>query len=151
MLSSLVVLRSSTWLGDTPSLPHGRDEAEDRHSNFYDSRVNLVRLLAKRQAPTGGHPVVRTDALIRSGVDWGSFGTVLYVNDSCWDHQTDAMDDFVDRRPRDGPQVFWLDISQQPAKVRVAGSNPVVRSTVVRSRRPLQIIEETSLTTSVAV
>jgi hypothetical protein len=41
MLSSLVVLRSSTWLGDTPSLPHGRDEAEDRHSNFYDSRVNL--------------------------------------------------------------------------------------------------------------
>jgi hypothetical protein len=110
-----------------------------------------VRLLAKRQAPTGGHPVVRTDALIRSGVDWGSFGTVLYVNDSCWDHQTDAMDDFVDRRPRDGPQVFWLDISQQPAKVRVAGSNPVVRSTVVRSRRPLQIIEETSLTTSVAV
>jgi hypothetical protein len=28
-------------LGDTPSLPHGRDEAEDRHSNFYDSRVNL--------------------------------------------------------------------------------------------------------------
>jgi mannitol/fructose-specific phosphotransferase system IIA component len=42
MLSSLVVLRSSTWLGDTPSLPHGRDEAEDRHSNFYDSRVNLL-------------------------------------------------------------------------------------------------------------
>jgi hypothetical protein len=26
---------------DTPSLPHGRAEAEDRHSNFYDARVNL--------------------------------------------------------------------------------------------------------------
>ena len=37
MLSSLVVLRSSTWLVDTPSLPHGRAEAEDRHSNFYDA------------------------------------------------------------------------------------------------------------------
>jgi hypothetical protein len=46
MLSSLVVLRSSTWLGDTPSLPHGRDEAEDRHSNFYDAWVNLGKRLA---------------------------------------------------------------------------------------------------------
>ena len=26
---------------DTPSLPHGRAEAEDHHSNFYDARVNL--------------------------------------------------------------------------------------------------------------
>lgn len=41
MLGSLVVLRSSTWLVDTPSLPHGRAEAEDRHSNFYDTWVNL--------------------------------------------------------------------------------------------------------------
>jgi hypothetical protein len=38
-----VVLRSSTWLVDTPSLPHGRAEAEDRHSNFYDTWVNLLR------------------------------------------------------------------------------------------------------------
>ncbi len=41
MLDSLVVLRSSTWLVDTPSLPHGGAEAEDRHSNFYDTWVNL--------------------------------------------------------------------------------------------------------------
>jgi len=32
---------------DTPSLPHGGTEAEDRHSNFYDVWVNLIRL------PTG--------------------------------------------------------------------------------------------------
>jgi len=43
MLDSLVVLRSSTWLVDTPSLPHGGAEAEDRHSNFYDTWVNLAR------------------------------------------------------------------------------------------------------------
>jgi hypothetical protein len=43
MLDSLVVLRSSTWLVDTPSLPHGGAEAEDRHSNFYDTWVNLRR------------------------------------------------------------------------------------------------------------
>jgi hypothetical protein len=28
-------------LVDTPSLPHGGAEAEDRHSNFYDTWVNL--------------------------------------------------------------------------------------------------------------
>jgi hypothetical protein len=28
-------------MGDTPSVPHGTTEAEDRHSNFYDARVNL--------------------------------------------------------------------------------------------------------------
>ncbi|MFN2629616.1 MAG: hypothetical protein ABR569_13420 [Gaiellaceae bacterium] len=27
----------------TLSVPHGTDEAEDRHSNFYDVRVNLHR------------------------------------------------------------------------------------------------------------
>jgi hypothetical protein len=27
---------------DTAGLPHGRAEAEDRHSNFYNARVNLV-------------------------------------------------------------------------------------------------------------
>jgi len=37
----------STWMVDTPSLPHGGTEAEDRHSNFYDVWVNLIRL------PTG--------------------------------------------------------------------------------------------------
>jgi len=26
-------------------VPHGTDEAEDRHSNFYDARVNLDALL----------------------------------------------------------------------------------------------------------
>ncbi|HLN06754.1 MAG TPA: hypothetical protein VK217_10785, partial [Acidimicrobiales bacterium] len=31
----------STWMVDTPSLPHGGTEAEDRHSNFYDVWVNL--------------------------------------------------------------------------------------------------------------
>jgi hypothetical protein len=53
MLSSLVVLRSSTWLVDTPSLPHGRDEAEDRHSNFYDSRVNLLGLVSANRLRNG--------------------------------------------------------------------------------------------------
>jgi len=53
MLSSLVVLRSSTWLVDTPSLPHGRDEAEDRHSNFYDSRVNLFAVARRGRHNSG--------------------------------------------------------------------------------------------------
>jgi hypothetical protein len=26
----------------TPSVPNGTDEAEDRHSNFYDTWVNLL-------------------------------------------------------------------------------------------------------------
>ncbi len=26
----------------TPSVPHGTNEAEDHHSNFYDARVNLA-------------------------------------------------------------------------------------------------------------
>ena len=26
----------------TPSVPHGTTEAEDRHSNFYETRVNLA-------------------------------------------------------------------------------------------------------------
>jgi len=29
-------------MGDTPSLPNSKIEAEDRHANFYDARVNLV-------------------------------------------------------------------------------------------------------------
>jgi hypothetical protein len=37
-----VVLRSQLGWLDTPSLPHGRAEAEDRHSNFYDAWVNLA-------------------------------------------------------------------------------------------------------------
>ena len=28
-------------MGDTPSLPNSKIEAEDRHANFYDARVNL--------------------------------------------------------------------------------------------------------------
>jgi len=40
----------------------------------------------------------------------------------------DAVDDFVDRRPRDRTQDFQLDVSWHLAKVRVAGSNLVVRS-----------------------
>jgi hypothetical protein len=28
-------------MGDTPSLPISKIEAEDRHANFYDARVNL--------------------------------------------------------------------------------------------------------------
>jgi hypothetical protein len=53
MLDSLVVLRSSTWLVDTPSLPHGGAEAEDRHSNFYDTWVNLVNCVYAAQRVTG--------------------------------------------------------------------------------------------------
>jgi hypothetical protein len=30
-----------TRMGDTPSLPNSKIEAEDRHANFYDARVNL--------------------------------------------------------------------------------------------------------------
>src|SRR5664280_1779880 len=29
-------------MGDTPSLPNSKIEAEDRHANFYDARVNLA-------------------------------------------------------------------------------------------------------------
>jgi hypothetical protein len=29
-------------MGDTPSLPNSKIEAEDRHTNFYDPRVNLT-------------------------------------------------------------------------------------------------------------
>src|SRR5664280_1410898 len=29
-------------MGDTPSLPISKIEAEDRHTNFYDARVNLI-------------------------------------------------------------------------------------------------------------
>ena len=38
------------------------------------------------------------------------------------------MDYLVDRRPRQRTQGFYQDVSQNLAKVRVAGSNPVVRS-----------------------
>ena len=55
MLDSLVVLRSSTWLVDTPSLPHGGAEAEDRHSNFYDTWVNLLGPVEAEKLP---HPRV---------------------------------------------------------------------------------------------
>ena len=40
----------------------------------------------------------------------------------------DAVDVFLDGRPRQRPRVLCLDVSQNLAKVRVAGSNPVVRS-----------------------
>jgi hypothetical protein len=36
-----VVLLLNSFGIDTPSVPHGTTEAEDRHSNFYDVRVNL--------------------------------------------------------------------------------------------------------------
>ena len=42
----------------------------------------------------------------------------------------DAMDDFVDGRLRGSIGVVPLDVSQHLAKVRVAGSNPVVRSKI---------------------
>jgi len=38
----------------TPSVPHGTDEAEDRHSNFYDAWVNLLELpIATAENPRG--------------------------------------------------------------------------------------------------
>ena len=77
MLSSLVVLRSSTWLGDTPSLPHGRDEAEDRHSNFYDSRVNLgIGVIPWSPLARGRLTRDWDDVTERSGTD--EFGKRLY-------------------------------------------------------------------------
>ena len=45
----------------------------------------------------------------------------------------DAVDDFVDGRPRGSVGIVSLDVSQHFAKVRVAGSNPVVRSKKARS------------------
>jgi hypothetical protein len=59
MLDSLVVLRSSTWLVDTPSLPHGGAEAEDRHSNFYDTWVNLVSGSGATQTRTEDLSIIR--------------------------------------------------------------------------------------------
>jgi len=50
----------------------------------------------------------------------------------------DAVDDFVVGRRRERTGVVPLDVSQHLAKVRVAGSNPVVRSRPekkARSRR----------------
>jgi hypothetical protein len=57
MLDSLVVLRSSTWLVDTPSLPHGGAEAEDRHSNFYDTWVNLPSAASRVSAIADSVPL----------------------------------------------------------------------------------------------
>jgi hypothetical protein len=36
-------------MGDTPSLPNSKIEAEDRHANFYDARVNLQELIDRHQ------------------------------------------------------------------------------------------------------
>ena len=38
------------------------------------------------------------------------------------------MDDSVDRAPRQSVQAVYQDVSRNLGKVRVAGSNPVVRS-----------------------
>ena len=47
------------------------------------------------------------------------------------------MDESLDRSPRQRFMVVYLDFLHHLAKVRVAGSSPVVRSTVVRSTKCL--------------
>ncbi len=46
------------------------------------------------------------------------------------------MDDSVDRRARHGTQAIYQDVYQNLAKVRVAGSSPVVRSRRATTRSP---------------
>jgi hypothetical protein len=52
----------------------------------------------------------------------------LLERSTAGDCQMDAMDSFVDGRPHERTCAICLDLSQNLAKVRVKGSNPVVRS-----------------------
>jgi len=59
-------------LVDTPSLPHGGAEAEDRHSNFYDTWVNLFD--RRSSGPSlAASETVRSGAKYRFSVSPGSY------------------------------------------------------------------------------
>ena len=58
MLSPLVVLCSQLGTCENPSVPQGTAEAEDRHSYFYDARLNLSKsVLPRFQCRPCGPPV----------------------------------------------------------------------------------------------
>src|SRR5450759_1884140 len=60
-------------MGDTPSLPNSKIEAEDRHANFYDARVNLGCLIDPARAAKPKDKELASHCTSR-GVCEGSFG-----------------------------------------------------------------------------
>ena len=61
-------------------------------------------------------------------IDQKSIGDAMVDRYTEWADWTDQADEWADRRPRQGAGTDSAEGSLHVAKVRVAGSNPVVRS-----------------------